>query len=467
MKLSTRLIVFAVAQVVVTAWLTYFFVIQEYKELSQRSLRTLEEFLLSQKEQELTNYISISISTVPELSPGEFPTDTERSSVANGFNQMLYGGDDGYFFVYTGDGTSIAHPKEPFRVGNNFYDLEDVNGNKAIKELIETAKSGGGFYRYVWNKPSTNVQSEKLSYSVYLPQWDWMIGTGLYLDDINNQLALLQKEMNIHISNTRGVILVIAMSSLLSIFLFALISNWRHKQQTDQKISELGQRIITMQEEERRHISRELHDGIIQVMVSIKYAIEATMMHLRAANSPQPDPLLLAQDNLDIAIGEIRRISHHLHPKILDELGLGEALQNLASDFTKRTNVAVTTSKLAVSKLLPDDISTTLYRVAQESLINVEKHANAKHVKMSLFMAGGWLTLSVVDNGRGFNSDELEKLAGSGIGLRNLKERVEYHSGVFSISSNEDGTTIVAKIPKEKFHRHYQSKTVEKGAIDD
>jgi len=446
----------------VTAWLTYFFVVKEYQELSEQSLSTLEEFLLSQKRQELKNYIAISISTIPELQPGEEPSQETRERVAQGFNQLLYGGDDGYFFVYTGDGTSIAHPKEPFRVGNNFYHFEDIHGNKVIKELIETSQNGGGFYRYAWNKPSTKIPAEKLSYSVYLQDWDWMIGTGLYLDDINNQLSLLQKKMNNHISNTRSVILVVAMSSLLSIFLFALISNWRHKQQTDLKITELGQRIITMQEEERRHISRELHDGIIQIMVSIKYAIEATKMHLKQAQQTQPAPLQLAQDNLDIAISEIRRISHHLHPKMLDELGLGEALQNLAAEFSARTAINVTTSKLAVSKLLPDDISTTLYRVAQESLTNIEKHADATKVHIALFMKGGWLTLSITDNGCGFKADDLDGLSGNGIGLRNLQERVEYQSGVFMVSSAEDGTTIIAKIPKEKFHRYYQSKAVEK-----
>lgn len=460
LKLPLRLIIFSIAQVVVTAWLTYYFVMNEYRVLSKQSVSTLEQFLLKQKEQELKNYLDISISTVPDIDTDTTPSEQEMRQVANTFNRMLYGGDDGYFFVYSGDGTAVAHPKEPFRIGKNYYELEDISGNKAIKQLIDTAKAGGGIYRYVWNKPSTNVQSEKLSYSIYLKDWDWMIGTGLYLDDINNQLLLLQQEMSRHISNTREVILTIAMSSLLSIFAFALISNLRHKRQTDLKISELGQRIITMQEEERRHISRELHDGIIQIMVSIKYSIEATMMHLRQSKGSQPEPLLLAQDSLDVAIGEIRRISHHLHPKILDELGLGEALQNLASDFSQRTGIKVATSKLAVSKLLPDEISTTLYRVAQESLTNIEKHSNAKSVLISLMMENGWLILKVTDNGRGFSEENIYENNHGGIGLRNLKERVEYHSGQFETLADENGTTIIAKIPKEKFHRYYQNKAV-------
>lgn len=459
MSSPIKLVVFAIAQVLITAWLTYFFVTSEYRDLSAKSLQTLEQFLLSQKQQELKNYLSISISTVPQVEQGTEPSAEQKGLVADTFNRMLYSGDDGYFFVYTGDGTGVTHPKEPFRVGRNYYDLEDENGNRVIKQLIDTAKSGGGFYRYIWSKPSTQEQSEKLSYSVYLENWDWMVGTGLYLDDINGQLALLQSKLDTHISSTRSVILMVAMSSILFIFIFAAINHLRHKRQTDLKISALSQRVITMQEEERRHISRELHDGIVQIMVSIKYAIEATTMHLQKKDSGHPpQPLLLAQHNLDIAISEIRRISHHLHPKILDELGLGEALQNLAADFTKRTGVKVTTSKLSVSKLLPDEITTTLYRVAQESLINIEKHAQASQVKMTLHMANGFLTLTIKDDGKGFDTDKIYSNSKAGIGLRNLQERIEYHSGQFSADSGRSGTTVIAKIPKEKFQHHYHNK---------
>lgn len=194
--------------------------------------------------------------------------------------------------------------------------MENAKGEKMIQILLENAKGGGGFYHYPWLKPSLQKESEKMGYSVYLPKWDWMVGTGLYLDDVNSQLNILQGEIDRHINKTKQIILLVAISSIFIIFLFGLIVNLNQKKRTDLKISELGQKIINLQEEERRYFSRELHDGIVQILVSIKYSLEATSIFLKKAGQTKPAPLEHAETNLVTAIQEIRRISHHLHPRI-------------------------------------------------------------------------------------------------------------------------------------------------------
>jgi two-component system NarL family sensor kinase len=452
MSLSIRLLFIAVFQVVITSIITYWLVADEYIELSEQSLETLESFMIEQKQQELKNYTYIAISAVDHLYRSSDQDNTVvKSLVADIFDSMLYNGDDGYFFVYDGQGVSIAHPKEPFRIGKSFWELESTEGEKMIQILLKNAKAGGGFYRYPWLKPSLQEESEKMGYSVYLPKWDWMVGTGVYLDDVNSQLSILQNEIDRHINKTKQIILLVAISSIFIIFLFGLIVNLSHKKKTDLKISELGQKIINLQEEERRYFSRELHDGIIQILVSIKYSLEATSIFLKKAKQAKPVPLEHAEANLVIAIQEIRRISHHLHPRILDELGLSAAMDALSKEFSQRTNVFVNVTKPAVRKLLPDHINTTLYRVVQESLNNIEKHANATNVAIHLSIQNDWLTLLVKDDGSGFDNGPKADKAEFGIGLRNLAERVEYHSGKFDISSSNKGTVIKAEIPTASF----------------
>jgi two-component system NarL family sensor kinase len=101
----------------------------------------------------------------------------------------------------------------------------------------------------------------------------------------------LQSEIDEHINKTKKIILILAISSIFIIFMFGLIVNLRQKKQTDKKIIELEQRIVNVQEDENRRIARELHDGIIQILVSIKFSLEATTMHLLKASQQIPKPL--------------------------------------------------------------------------------------------------------------------------------------------------------------------------------
>jgi len=462
MFLPTRLLYIAAFQVILMSIATYFFVTSEYRTLSSQSLQAIDHFLIEQKKQELKNYTSLAVSAVEELYHVKEPNIKEAQiKVAKVLNNMLYNGDDGYFFVYDGEGNSIAHPKEPFRIGKNWWNLENKKGEKTIQILISNAKSGGGFYRYPWFKPSKNQMSEKMGYSVYLKKWNWMIGTGVYLDDVNKQLNKLQNEIDQHINKTKQIILMVAISSIFLIFLLGQLVNISQKKKTDIKINKLNQKIITLQEEEHRYISRELHDGIIQILVSIKYSIEATGIHLSKANIEKPKPLIHAETNLVVAIQEVRRISHHLHPKILDELGLSAALAELSAEFTERTGIAVKVTKPSVRKLLPDYINTTLYRVVQESLINIQKHADATQISIDLSINDKWLLLEIKDNGDGFDMLSYKKKNSPGIGLRNIAERIEYHSGQFEVLSSSKGTCVKVKIPKTSFVNHANKSTIE------
>ena len=467
MNLPLKILYIAVFQVILTSTVVFFFFSSEYRKLSSQSLHSVENFLLEQKKQELKNYTALAVSSVKHIFAGENTTSQQaQANVVSLLNNLLYNGDDGYFYVYSSNGVNIAHPKEAFRVGNNWWDLENDKGEKIVQILIQKAQTGGGFHRYKWYKPSANAKVDKISYSVFLDEWQWMLGTGVYLDDVNQQVSKLQQEIDHHIDKTQQIVLSVALGSIFILFLLGLIFTLRQKKQNDIKINELGQRIISLQEEERRHISRELHDGIVQMLISIKYSIEATGIFLSQLNQEKPKSQLAAEKNLSIAIQEIRRISHHLHPRILDELGLSAAMDALSSEFSELTGIKIEVITPKLKKLLPDNISTTLYRVAQESLTNIQKHAKASNVVIKLVVNQDWLTLTICDDGKGFDTsaiiDNQTNFDECGIGLRNLAERIEYHSGIFKITSTEKGTRVTAKIPKSCFANYFNQTINEK-----
>ncbi|MFP3615565.1 cache domain-containing protein, partial [Paraburkholderia sp. SIMBA_050] len=96
--------------------------------------------------------------------------------------QKMDFGPDGYFFVYDLHGNSLMHPREPERVGHNFWSMRDPQGALTIQQLIGAASHGGGYVRYAWQRPSTGKVAPKLGYVVALERWGWMVGTGIYLD---------------------------------------------------------------------------------------------------------------------------------------------------------------------------------------------------------------------------------------------------------------------------------------------
>lgn len=442
-----NLILNAIIPMIVALLVAYLFISAESNRLSQQSLLTLEKFLLESKQQELHNYTSIAVTSIDHIySQAQIPDQQAQDLVAAILTETSYQGIDGYFFAYDESGVNIVHPKQPFRIGQNWWDIQDNDGVYLIRELIEQAKLGGGFVRYRWEKPSSESIGDKISYATFLDKWGWMLGTGVYLDDVQTQLNNLQTQMDNHIAKTTHIVLTVAILTILVVVALNMLIALRQKQKSDERVHELSNRIINLQEDERRRISHELHDGIVQLLVSIKYYFDFFSTSMRKESKDIPPQFHTAEKTLDQAINEIRRISHEMHPRILDELGLSEAIEALANEFSHRTGIEITLNKPSFRKVLPIDISTSLYRVAQESLNNIEKHSNATKVCISVYPAKGSLVLSIHDNGNSHSEQQPD-----GIGLRNLAERIDYHNGEFNYQFGKKGGRIDARIPLAKW----------------
>jgi two-component system NarL family sensor kinase len=142
-----------------------------------------------------------------------------------------------------------------------------------------------------------------------------------------------------------------------------------------------------------------------------------------------------------MAIQEVRRVSHDLRPIQLDDLGLESALYSVANDFSERTGVTTDVRIQLPEQRLPDDIEITLYRITQEALTNIEKHAGADHVGLRIWLKDRFIWLEITDDGRGFMPGKQEP----GLGLMNMRERAELISGHFEMRSKPgSGTRIRA-----------------------
>lgn len=210
----------------------------------------------------------------------------------------------------------------------------------------------------------------------------------------------------------------------------------------------LSTRLIRVQDDERRRVARELHDGLGQYLVAAKMSLDVLSRKLQNATSQFQD----VQHLVERAITETRTLSHLLHPPLLDEAGFASAARWYVEGFGNRSGIK---SSLEVPDNLPrlaPDIETALFRILQEALTNVHRHARSKAVDVRLTVDGTYAKLTIKDAGRGIPKDLLDRFAQSGtnvgVGLAGIRERIKELGGVFEIQSDGHGTVLSAVIPR-------------------
>lgn len=224
---------------------------------------------------------------------------------------------------------------------------------------------------------------------------------------------------------------------------------------------QLLRRLVNAQEEERRRISRELHDQMGQYLSALMLRLKT--LHPLAAGQAR-DNLRKMEELTGRLVGEVHHLAWELRPAALDDLGLHMALQNYVEKWSERSGVAVDFHCGGLEReRLPPEVETTVYRVAQEALTNVLKHAEARHVSVIVERRRDYVVVIVEDDGRGFDVEEVSLAPGSGcgLGLLGMRERVALVGGALNLDSSDTGTTARARIPvppaaeKEVFPREY------------
>ncbi|MCU9846936.1 cache domain-containing protein [Defluviimonas sp. WL0024] len=435
----------ATLPLVVAATAIAILVANQSRALAEREIEVLEDQLIAAKKEELRNYISLARTAFGFIYGNALPDDeAAKTEVAQILAAMLYG-QDGYFFVYDYEGTNLVAPRQTWLINRNWAGLGDPEGQPVVDELIRIARQGGGYHAYVWPKPSTGEETQMVSYVVGLQDWRWAIGTGVFLDDVLESVATARAETEARIARTFGWIAAIALGAVLFVFASGTAITVRERRLADAKLKQLTQRIVDTQEEERGRVARELHDSISQLLVGVRYALELARRRLSLGDARAAESLSTGIEHLSGAIAEVRRISRDLRPGVLDDLGLGPALQVLMEEFGKRTGIATEFETVVFRNRLDQDAKIALYRIAQEALTNVEKHAGATKVKLVVRGHKRGAMMRIEDDGRGMAPMRADD--GGGLGLRNMAERMEQLDGTLRILSSRDGTVIEAQVP--------------------
>jgi two-component system, NarL family, sensor kinase len=449
-KLRQKILLLAIAPLILALCAMALAVRYQAILLASQQRSTVETAYLASKKAEINHYVTLATQSIAHLYEANRQDDAIKEEAKAILAKLDYG-DDGYFFIYDMKGNNLMHPRQPELVGKNLWNLTDDTGNPTIQHLITRARDGGGFERYMWRKPSTGKVAAKLGYVVKLEKWGWMLGTGLYLDDVDAALARIDAQSSSNIYNTMLWIAGIAIASALVIALSGLALNISENRVADAKLKVLAQRVVRSQEDERARLSRDLHDGISQWLVSIKLQIESGIAKLTGPTA-QPESARLSFDRaagqLNDVLGEVRRISHDLRPALLDDLGLAAALAHLTQEFAELTAIDAHFKASGTRDTLPDVANTVLFRIAQEALTNIKRHAHATEVVVRLSEDSRNVRLIITDNGSGFDVASVLQHPKRGIGLRNMHERLESIGGKLHLVSSPSGTELVASLSR-------------------
>ena len=218
--------------------------------------------------------------------------------------------------------------------------------------------------------------------------------------------------------------------------------------ENSRSLQRLSSQLIHVQEEERRHLSRELHDEVGQVLTAVKVELAVAQRAIDAAGGP-PQALQNARTMADVALNTVRDLSHLLHPALLDDLGLPAAIDGYLRGFGERHGVGVQLLCDRMDERLVPEIEVAAYRIVQEALTNVAKHAQARTCRVYLQNLPNAILITVEDDGVGFDPKDTGQAATpAGLGLVGIRERILELGGTLRIDAAiGTGTRLTAELP--------------------
>lgn len=262
---------------------------------------------------------------------------------------------------------------------------------------------------------------------------------------------LLQRRSRVSGSLVTGALIILGFAFVLSALLFWYNHQLLESELAERRIAEnnarqLSERVMRIQDDERRRFSRELHDSLGQFLMTAKMSADS-LVREQPSNAKAADVAALITTSLN----ETRTLSHLLHPPLLDEVGFSTAARWLVDGYSQRTGVAVNVEIPDDSGRLSPAVELTLFRVLQEALTNVHRHSSSKKAEVALQYGPAEVKLSVRDYGKGMPKNMLDRFltAGTdvGVGLAGMRARVREQGGNLNIISGPAGTQIIATMP--------------------
>jgi signal transduction histidine kinase len=210
----------------------------------------------------------------------------------------------------------------------------------------------------------------------------------------------------------------------------------------------MAQELVRSREEEQRRLARELHDCTAQGLASVALNLAVVQASKKTLDRRAKRALADAIAATDQCLAEIRTIAHLRHPPLLDEFGLRSALVKYVEGFVRRSGIQVDLDIPGDLGELPQEVEITLFRIVQEALTNVRRHAQSSQASIQIRREGNEISMDVRDAGRGMTESDQSPL-GIGVGIPSMRQRVQHIGGRMEIHSHKDGTTVRVMIPLE------------------
>ena len=279
--------------------------------------------------------------------------------------------------------------------------------------------------------------------------------TNIHVDRLNQTLR--QRSADLAASN-RELKQEIARRRLVEQSLRKSQQHYSHlleqSRQMQDQLRLLSRQLLSAQEEERKKISRELHDVIAQTLTSINVRLTALKKEAGMSTQGLEDSIARTQLQVQHSVNIVHRFARELRPTVLDDLGLIPALHAFLKSFTEETGIRVSLSAFAEIERVNGDKRTALFRVAQEALTNIARHARATRAEVKIQKLPEAIQMTIEDNGRGFAPKPPTRASRSRrLGLLGMRERLEMVGGSFTVDSAPGkGTTVYAQIPSVTAH---------------
>jgi signal transduction histidine kinase len=274
----------------------------------------------------------------------------------------------------------------------------------------------------------------------------------------DNEQTLLKARIRVSDRLSRRAIVILAATFILALILFSihyrllngeLVARAQAQQaarDSEESLRRLTVRILRLQDEERRKLSRELHDSLAQYLAGVKMQLE-----MLSGSQPADGRLLETIQLVDQSISETRTISHLLHPPLLDEAGFASAAKWYLDGFARRSGIEVAVDIPSDLGRLPEALELALFRVLQESITNIHRHAKCSKAEVTLKLLPGSVLLRVRDYGKGIPPQLLRGLCTNGtrfgVGVAGMRERIHELGGEFDLHSGGTGTLVSVTMP--------------------
>ena len=409
--------------------------------------QNLREANLDRYKEEIQHIVETVATTIESTVSGEIGPELDRNqqeAVKHIIRGAKFDEGNGYFFLYDMKGQCIAHGDQPDKEGQNLLDLKDADGVPVVKQLRDATQQGGGFVQYRWEKAGQQGTFRKISYARRLRGGVWWLGAGVYVDDVEEVIALGQRKQDRQ--QLYAVVTLFMMSSGLmtvTLYIGSVLSRI-----ITQPIVDRMKALSRAADEERLYLAGVLHNSISQFILQVnpKMAdlMEASDADMRRAR---------VRDCLDCIFefdDKCHDIEGEIYPVVVDRHGVSKAFTYFLREVEESANAQFV---LCIHDMPPSDSGRgrALYLVLQGLTQNVLKHAQASLVEVTLIYDEATVRAIIKDNGKGFNADAVLRnhvIGNSRFGLPWILAQIEVYGGCAEIDSSPgSGTTVSISMP--------------------